>query len=108
MLRPTIFLVLSLLTALLYQPLDTGNFTKNNGHSHILILTAHPDDECMFFAPTILGLNSTQEHLQVSSLCLSVGNADGLGNIRRKEYHESYDILGVPVERRWIIDHPWV
>jgi N-acetylglucosaminylphosphatidylinositol deacetylase len=62
----------------------------------------------MFFAPTILGLNATQENLEVSSLCLSVGNADGLGDIRRKEYHDSYEVLGVPPERRWIVDHPCV
>ncbi|KXN87776.1 N-acetylglucosaminyl-phosphatidylinositol de-N-acetylase [Leucoagaricus sp. SymC.cos] len=106
MLRPTITILLSILTLLLYHPFDTGNFTTSNGHSRILILTAHPDDECMFFAPTILGLNVAQENLEVSSLCLSVGDADGLGVVREKEYHESYAVLGVPAERRWIVDHP--
>ena len=109
MLRPTItILLLSILTLFLYHPFETGNFTISNGHSRILILTAHPDDECMFFAPTILGLNATLENLEVSSLCLSVGNADGLGAIREKEYHESYAVLGVPASRRWIINHPCV
>lgn len=60
----------------------------------------------MFFAPTILRLNATQENLEISSLCLSIGNADGLGAIRQREYHASYEVLGVPAERRWIVDHP--
>lgn len=36
-----------------------------------LILTAHPDDECMFFSPTILSLVKQNAH--VKSLCLSSG-----------------------------------
>ncbi|KAJ3560123.1 hypothetical protein NP233_g11038 [Leucocoprinus birnbaumii] len=101
-----IFLLLSFFTAFLYLPFDTGSFTTTSGHTRVLILTAHPDDECMFFAPTILGLNATQKSLEISSLCLSVGDADGLGDIRRKEYHASYGVLGVPPERRWIVDNP--
>lgn len=95
-------LILPLLITFLYQPFDTGNF---NGHSRILVLTAHPDDECMFFAPTILGLN-TKDNIEISSLCLSVGNADGLGITREMEFHASYEVLGVPAGRRWIVDHP--
>lgn len=38
----------------------------------ILLITAHPDDECMFFAPTILSLgNSVRAELFL--LCLSEG-----------------------------------
>ncbi len=36
-----------------------------------LILTAHPDDECMFFGPIILGL--IEEGWKVKGLCLSEG-----------------------------------
>jgi hypothetical protein len=36
----------------------------------VLILTAHPDDECMFFSPTIQSLTRTA---QVHVLCLSLG-----------------------------------
>ena len=36
----------------------------------VLLVTAHPDDECMFFSPTILNLRrSSTVHL----LCLSTG-----------------------------------
>ncbi|CCL99213.1 uncharacterized protein FIBRA_01228 [Fibroporia radiculosa] len=72
----------------------------------ILLLTAHPDDECMFFAPTLLSLHSLASDLEVFSLCLSVGNADGLGKIRRRELERSLDVLGVEAGRRWIEDRP--
>lgn len=39
---------------------------------NILILIAHPDDECMFFSPTILGL-LVKGH-RVFVVCLSKGN----------------------------------
>ena len=38
----------------------------------VLIVIAHPDDECMFFAPTILQLNRIS---QVYILCLSTGRS---------------------------------
>ena len=48
----------------------------------ILLLTAHPDDEIMFFYPTIKNLCKLNDlHL----LCLSNGNYDKIGNIREKE-----------------------
>lgn len=36
----------------------------------VLVITAHPDDECMFFSPTILNL---QQSCTVHVLCLSAG-----------------------------------
>ncbi|KAG6868746.1 hypothetical protein C0993_011325 [Termitomyces sp. T159_Od127] len=93
-------LLLALLVALLSTPLHaplphTGN---------VLLLTAHPDDECMFFAPTLRAL--LRAETPVYSLCLSVGNADGLGTIRRDELARSLDVLDVPPHRRFVIDHP--
>jgi N-acetylglucosaminylphosphatidylinositol deacetylase len=41
------------------------------GAARVLLLTAHPDDECMFFAPTILSL--LQSSVVLFSVCLSVG-----------------------------------
>ncbi|KAH9836312.1 LmbE-like protein [Rhodofomes roseus] len=79
--------------------------------SRVLLLTAHPDDECMFFAPTLLGLFAhgsasveDRNSPEIFSLCLSVGNADGLGNVRRDELGQSLDVLGVPPSRRWVED----
>ena len=84
--------------------------------SRILLLTAHPDDECMFFAPTITALTSPSadaatenaEPRELFSLCLSVGDADGLGKIRREELGRSLDVLGVNQLHRWLVDSPWV
>jgi hypothetical protein len=41
-----------------------------------LFVTAHPDDESMFFAPTILSL--VQRGQQVALICLSTGMCWGL------------------------------
>lgn len=76
---------------------------------NILLLTAHPDDECMFFAPTLLALldsKDAQKRPKVHSLCLSVGNADGLGDVRRHELERSLDVLGIEDGRRWVVDTP--
>ena len=52
-----------------------------------LLLTAHPDDECMFFTPIL--------HQVTHIYCLSNGNNDGLGAIREKEFINSCDTLQV-------------
>ena len=57
----------------------------------VLFVIAHPDDEAMFFVPTITALQGRHE---LSLLCLSNGNADGLGKIREKELLRSCAILG--------------
>jgi N-acetylglucosaminylphosphatidylinositol deacetylase len=39
----------------------------------IALLIAHPDDEAMFFAPTVLGLTDPDLENEISILCLSSG-----------------------------------
>ena len=39
----------------------------------IVLLIAHPDDEAMFFAPTLLGLTHPELGNRVKILCLSSG-----------------------------------
>ena len=73
---------------------------------HLLLLTAHPDDECMFFGPTILALTAAEVNHTVYSLCLSSGDADGLGDVRKKELGASLDVLGVDRGRRAVLDEP--
>ncbi|KAI9106012.1 putative deacetylase LmbE-like domain-containing protein [Phlyctochytrium arcticum] len=77
---------------------------KQTNRLSVLLVTAHPDDECMFFAPTILRL--LEAGADVSVLCLSQGNAEGLGSVRRKELVESCKTLGVPSQNVQCIDHP--
>lgn len=41
--------------------------------ARVLLVTAHPDDECMFFAPSVLKL--TESNVAVYLLCLSSGTS---------------------------------
>ncbi|KAI9488859.1 putative deacetylase LmbE-like domain-containing protein [Zychaea mexicana] len=85
---------------------------------NVLILTAHPDDECMFFGPTITALRDSKTRVHV--LCLStetkrivtnrlyiylLGNADGLGATRKKELTRSCQVLGIPPVDVKALDH---
>jgi len=61
--------------------------------TRLLLVIAHPDDEAMFFVPairTVAAIPNSQLHL----LCLSNGNADGLGLIREQELSKSAEALG--------------
>ncbi|EDO50071.1 predicted protein [Nematostella vectensis] len=67
-------------------------FFKQLKGKKILFFTAHPDDECMFFAPSILNLSSVSE---VFLLCLTTGDYYGQGETRKKELLESCAVLGL-------------
>ncbi|KAL4940889.1 hypothetical protein BDV06DRAFT_195621 [Aspergillus oleicola] len=67
-------------------------------NKRICLLIAHPDDEAMFFAPTLLALTRPELGNHVKILCLSSGDADGLGHIRRNELAKSAKRLGVRSE----------
>ncbi|XP_073902879.1 N-acetylglucosaminyl-phosphatidylinositol de-N-acetylase isoform X8 [Castor canadensis] len=71
--------------------------------SRALLVIAHPDDEAMFFAPTVLGLVRLKH--QVSLLCFSAGNYYNQGEIRKKELLQSCDVLGIPSSCVMIIDN---
>ncbi|XP_078404507.1 N-acetylglucosaminyl-phosphatidylinositol de-N-acetylase [Cetorhinus maximus] len=68
-----------------------------------LLVTAHPDDECMFFAPALLRLAG--RGLSVHLLCLSTGNFYKQGDVRKKELLQSCAVLGIPSSRVTILDH---
>ncbi|KAJ4485807.1 LmbE-like protein [Lentinula aciculospora] len=117
-------LVLSVAIAILYEPTNSGNHFENESlvstrSQRVLLVTAHPDDECLFFAPTIKGLTKSwrmdtsndnkigQNHEnELFSLCLSVGDADGLGHIRKEEYEKSLDVMGIKDTNRIALDDP--
>ncbi|PIN20269.1 N-acetylglucosaminyl phosphatidylinositol de-N-acetylase [Handroanthus impetiginosus] len=71
---------------------------------NVLLVIAHPDDESMFFTPTINYLISRGHNLFV--LCMSNGNADGMGNIRKEELYLASTILKIPTGQVKILDHP--
>ena len=109
-----IVLVLSVVLGALYKPLDSNSsFATQKPREwavtskNILLVTAHPDDETMFFAPTILALQR-KSNMSLYHLCLSNGDAEGLGETRWKELQSSLDILGIPPTRRWLVNHPYV
>nr|XP_009757916.1 PREDICTED: probable N-acetylglucosaminyl-phosphatidylinositol de-N-acetylase isoform X2 [Nicotiana sylvestris]XP_009757917.1 PREDICTED: probable N-acetylglucosaminyl-phosphatidylinositol de-N-acetylase isoform X2 [Nicotiana sylvestris] len=79
---------------------DGGVFCKRN----VLLVIAHPDDESMFFTPTMNYLASRGCNLHI--LCMSTGNADGMGNVRKEELYLASVMLKVPQKQVKILDHP--
>ncbi|KAJ2902627.1 N-acetylglucosaminyl-phosphatidylinositol de-N-acetylase [Zalerion maritima] len=61
----------------------------------ICLLIAHPDDEAMFFSPTLLALTEPSTGNHVKILCLSSGDAEGLGETRKRELVKSGMKLGL-------------
>lgn len=61
----------------------------------VLLVIAHPDDECMFFGPTLLAL-SRRPGCQLYVLCLSNGDYERIGNRRRDELWRSCAKLRIP------------
>ncbi|KAM6049226.1 N-acetylglucosaminyl-phosphatidylinositol de-N-acetylase [Chlamydotis macqueenii] len=73
------------------------------GGVRALLVTAHPDDEAMFFAPTVLGLGRAGARPAV--LCCSAGNYYNQGEIRKKELEQSCFLLGIPASDVTVVDH---
>lgn len=62
-----------LATAWLYiAQMSRSSFPKLTG-KRICLLIAHPDDEAMFFSPTVLALTAPEAGNHVKILCLSSG-----------------------------------
>jgi N-acetylglucosaminylphosphatidylinositol deacetylase len=92
-LAPLFFLAFWVATAVLSASSFPPPGTLHN--ARIVLLIAHPDDEAMFFSPTLLALTDPSLGNHVKILCLSTGNAYGLGETRKKELLESALKLGV-------------
>lgn len=76
-------------------------------NKRVCLLIAHPDDEAMFFAPTVLALTRPESGNHVKILCLSTGDADGLGDTRRRELVKSAMHLGLRKEEDiFVLDSP--
>lgn len=73
------------------------------GAKRILLVTAHPDDECMFFGPILTQLTSTTD---VYIICLSDGGYEGQGSVRLKELWMSCEKLGIIAGNIWLYRHP--
>lgn len=65
--------------------------------SRPLLVIAHPDDECMFFGPTLAQLQKQQ--ITTYILCLCNGNDQNMGSVRELELVQSAHVLGIPALR---------
>lgn len=72
----------------------SGNVYYIKNVKKALIVTAHPDDESMFFGPVILKLVS--DKCRVYLLCLSPGNYNNKGWQSKDELWSSCEVLGIP------------
>ena len=79
------------------------NMTTTTTADIYVIVTAHPDDESMFFLPTIRCLQKQGCDLRL--ICLTTGSYDGLGKTRSREFVQTCrDILGI--EQFQMVDDP--
>lgn len=86
--------LLSIILVSLYSTPHVRRLTQRHPFpSPTLLVTAHPDDEVMFFAPTLLKLKEVGA--VVDLLCLSTGNYEGLGPVRVDELAEAARRLGL-------------
>eukprot|EP00752_Nemacystus_decipiens_P014157 g12589.t1 len=68
------------------------------------VVIAHPDDESMFYAPTLTALE--RRGLRAAVLCLSSGDFYGLGQTRKRELVKACGVLGVKEGDIVVIEHP--
>ena len=76
-------------------PLTSQELKAMNGKfgPDVGIVIAHPDDESMFFLPTIWTLLiGSGMKIRIHLLCLSTGDFDGLGEIRKRELEKAAEI----------------
>ncbi|KAJ1723565.1 hypothetical protein LPJ53_002088 [Coemansia erecta] len=78
---------------------------QSKKQKHVLFVTAHPDDECMFFSPTLAAL-SRRPDVTVSLLCLSKGDFDGKGEARKRELLKASVHFGLTPDSVIIVDDP--
>ena len=100
-------MVLSLTIRIKFLRMHALNSRESNPihGKNILLVIAHPDDEVMFFGPTLIGITNSSSDNNVRVLCLSngttsfgladLGNAQGLGSIRERELVQSVAYFGI-------------
>lgn len=86
-----IFAIWHLNSALLPPPPPPAQLRN----AKIVLLIAHPDDESMFFSPTLTHLTQSNLGNHIKILCLSTGNSEGIGELRRKELETAALKLGL-------------
>jgi len=101
-----VLLVILIICSLIYFCLNCRVSWKHgkelSGGRRVLLVISHPDDEVMFFGPSILGLVQSNE---VYLLCLSVGDFNGQGKVRKEELYSSCKILGIQEQNIILVSH---
>lgn len=64
-------------------------------NSKIYFITAHPDDESMFFNPTLIELAKPEYQNSIELYCFSNGDYDGIGHVREKELSRVAAMFGI-------------
>ncbi|KAF7719508.1 Uncharacterized protein PECH_000866 [Penicillium ucsense] len=70
-----------------------------------ILITAHPDDETLFFSPSIL-YHGHEPDVVRSLLVISSGNFNGIGEKRQTEIHNSCAALGIAQDHCVVLDNP--
>lgn len=101
---PFIMLLFAVMLALMCMLMSYLFKQYNQIHlSHpVVLVIAHPDDEAMFFGPTITSLTVNKRDVHI--LCLSTGNYDGLGHVRTKELIQSCATMGIDRSNVTVLD----
>ncbi|SMF77933.1 PIG-L family deacetylase [Pseudobacteriovorax antillogorgiicola] len=64
--------------------------SRPSHHEYNLIVAAHPDDETLFFSSILM-----QEARETRVLCVTDGNADGQGSVRKKQFTSAMASFGI-------------
>ncbi|KOS38485.1 hypothetical protein ACN38_g10695 [Penicillium nordicum] len=70
-----------------------------------ILIIAHPDDETLFFSPSIL-YHRHDPHVTRFLLVISSGNYNDIGEQRQKEIHKSCAALGISQDHCVVLNHP--
>ncbi|XP_078427979.1 uncharacterized protein LOC144700448 [Wolffia australiana] len=88
----------------LRAPISFCESGETRERKKVLFVIAHPDDESMFFSPSIISLISKGWNPHV--LCISAGNAEDKGSLRKEELYRACAVLRIPSQQIIILDHP--
>ena len=103
------FMVLSILMVKYPTYFFNRDNQRMNGQrmsGNIVFLVAHPDDESMFFGPTILSLmRQRRGREKVYILCLSIGDYYGEGSKRKRELVDAAAVFGIRDHDVVIVDN---
>ncbi|ANB14552.1 Gpi12p [Sugiyamaella lignohabitans] len=74
-------------------------------NKNITFLISHPDDEVMFFGPSLALLTIPEFNNTVSIVSLSSGNSEGLGATRKIELARSAWYFAIPPSRLFVVEN---